>query len=54
MASDTGGATLMSPRDCRTRGQLSVVNFFSWSVFACLAADCGWYLIGGGQTESVV
>jgi membrane protein DedA with SNARE-associated domain/rhodanese-related sulfurtransferase len=27
-------------------GQLSIVELFSWSVLACLAADCGWYLIG--------
>jgi membrane protein DedA with SNARE-associated domain/rhodanese-related sulfurtransferase len=27
-------------------GQLSLPSLFFWSVIACLAADCGWYLIG--------
>jgi len=27
-------------------GQLSLPAVFVWSVMACLAADCGWYLVG--------
>ena len=27
-------------------GQMSLVPLFFWSVLACLAADCGWYLVG--------
>ncbi len=27
-------------------GQLPLGALFAWSVLACLAADCGWYLIG--------
>jgi membrane protein DedA with SNARE-associated domain/rhodanese-related sulfurtransferase len=27
-------------------GQMSLPALFVWSVIACLAADCGWYLIG--------
>jgi membrane protein DedA with SNARE-associated domain/rhodanese-related sulfurtransferase len=27
-------------------GQLPVAPLFLWSVFACLIADCGWYLLG--------
>ncbi|HEY1314258.1 MAG TPA: hypothetical protein VGE92_10290, partial [Steroidobacteraceae bacterium] len=27
-------------------GQLPLASLFVWSVIACLAADCGWYLIG--------
>jgi membrane protein DedA with SNARE-associated domain/rhodanese-related sulfurtransferase len=27
-------------------GQMSLPSLFLWSVIACLAADCGWYLIG--------
>jgi membrane protein DedA with SNARE-associated domain/rhodanese-related sulfurtransferase len=27
-------------------GQVSLLAVFAWSVIACLAADCGWYLIG--------
>jgi membrane protein DedA with SNARE-associated domain/rhodanese-related sulfurtransferase len=27
-------------------GQLSLLALFVWSVIACLAADCGWYLVG--------
>jgi membrane protein DedA with SNARE-associated domain/rhodanese-related sulfurtransferase len=27
-------------------GQMPLLSLFFWSVLACLAADCGWYLIG--------
>ena len=27
-------------------GHLSLPALFAWSVVACLAADCGWYLVG--------
>ena len=27
-------------------GQLPLPALFAWSVAACLAADCGWYLVG--------
>lgn len=27
-------------------GRLPLFSVFAWSVIACLAADCGWYLIG--------
>jgi membrane protein DedA with SNARE-associated domain/rhodanese-related sulfurtransferase len=27
-------------------GQMLLLTLFFWSVIACLAADCGWYLIG--------
>jgi membrane protein DedA with SNARE-associated domain/rhodanese-related sulfurtransferase len=27
-------------------GQMSLFAVFAWSVIACLAADCGWYLVG--------
>ena len=27
-------------------GQLSLSAVFTWSVIACLTADCGWYLVG--------
>src|ERR1700689_4700606 len=27
-------------------GQMSLAALFIWSVIACLAADCGWYLVG--------
>jgi len=27
-------------------GQVSLSAVFAWSVIACLAADCGWYLVG--------
>jgi membrane protein DedA with SNARE-associated domain/rhodanese-related sulfurtransferase len=27
-------------------GQMPLLPLFFWSVLACLAADCGWYLIG--------
>ncbi|HME40260.1 MAG TPA: DedA family protein/thiosulfate sulfurtransferase GlpE [Steroidobacteraceae bacterium] len=27
-------------------GQLSLAALFVWSVIACLAADCSWYLVG--------
>ena len=27
-------------------GRLSLSALFAWSVVACLAADCGWYLVG--------
>jgi membrane protein DedA with SNARE-associated domain/rhodanese-related sulfurtransferase len=27
-------------------GQISLSAVFAWSVSACLAADCGWYLVG--------
>jgi membrane protein DedA with SNARE-associated domain/rhodanese-related sulfurtransferase len=27
-------------------GQMLLLTLFFWSVVACLAADCGWYLIG--------
>jgi membrane protein DedA with SNARE-associated domain/rhodanese-related sulfurtransferase len=27
-------------------GQLSLLALFIWSVIACLAADCAWYLVG--------
>jgi len=27
-------------------GHLSLPALFGWSVVACLAADCGWYLVG--------
>jgi membrane protein DedA with SNARE-associated domain/rhodanese-related sulfurtransferase len=27
-------------------GQMPLPALFAWSVIACLAADCGWYLVG--------
>jgi membrane protein DedA with SNARE-associated domain/rhodanese-related sulfurtransferase len=27
-------------------GQMPLLALFLWSVIACLAADCGWYLVG--------
>lgn len=27
-------------------GQLPLLALFAWSVIACLAADCGWYVVG--------
>ena len=27
-------------------GRLPLLSLYAWSVLACLAADCGWYLIG--------
>jgi membrane protein DedA with SNARE-associated domain/rhodanese-related sulfurtransferase len=38
--------TLIVAGAVAAEGHLPLLALFAWSVVACLAADCGWYLIG--------
>ena len=38
--------TLIVAGAVAANGDMSLPGLFIWSVLACLAADCGWYLVG--------
>jgi membrane protein DedA with SNARE-associated domain/rhodanese-related sulfurtransferase len=38
--------TLIVAGAIAANGQMPLPALFAWSVLACLAADCGWYLVG--------
>ena len=38
--------TLIVAGALASAGQMPLSALFAWSVLACLAADCGWYLVG--------
>ena len=38
--------TLIVAGAVAANGEMSLPGLFFWSVLACLAADCGWYLVG--------
>jgi membrane protein DedA with SNARE-associated domain/rhodanese-related sulfurtransferase len=38
--------TLIVAGALASQGQMPLSALFAWSVIACLAADCGWYLVG--------
>jgi membrane protein DedA with SNARE-associated domain/rhodanese-related sulfurtransferase len=38
--------TLIVAGAVAANGEMSLPGLFLWSVLACLAADCGWYLVG--------
>src|SRR3979490_1841850 len=40
------GPTLIVAGAIAANGQMPLPALFAWSVLACLAADCGWYLVG--------